>query len=85
MKTYRIAPTFWHDHVARDLATPEMVEHENSNQVYVMLNTEQYHELLSDAQYYSEDGADWWDEGLESIRASAKRVVKVLLREGPPE
>jgi hypothetical protein len=84
VKTYRVAPTFWYDYLRRDLATPEMVEHENSNHVFVMLNPAQYHELLSDAEYYSQDDDDWWAEGLEPLRASAKRVVVALKKAGPP-
>jgi hypothetical protein len=83
-KTYRVSPTFWDDHVGRELANPDLVTKRGKYCVYVRLNAEQYHELLGDAQYYSADGEDWWAEGLEAVRASAKRVLKVLLNEGPP-
>ena len=83
-KTYRLAPTFWWDHVSRDLATDDCVKTAGRYCVYVDLDPEQYSELLSDAEHYAADDGGF-DPMYRDLMKSAQRVVEVLRKEGPPE
>lgn len=83
-KTYRISPTFWDDHVARDLASSERVLKAGKFCVYVSLNADEYSELLSDAKFYANNDGEF-DPEYKYLMDSAKRVVAVLTKEGPPE
>ena len=82
--TYRIGPTFWDDHVDRDLDVG--VSHVRSRGrycVYITLDNEAYDELLSDARHYA-DPDSGLRESMPTLSDAAKRVVKVLTEQGPP-
>ena len=82
-KTYTLAWTFVMDHWDRGCGQTDIEVKRTANRVTVTLDAEGYSDMLTDADYY-------WDmreemDGLESIVRSAKRVLDVLLKQGPPE
>lgn len=84
-KRYRLSPSFWHDHVRRDLNDGTTVSKSGRYCVYVDLDRAGYDELLSDAQHYVKMGVAEFGPELRSLIDSAKRTVKVLNTEGPPQ
>ena len=78
MHVYRLPKYFTQDHWDRDLIFKgDWIVHENKNHVFVRLSEEGAHDMLSDADYYSDD-TPGWAEGLEGLRASAKRTLKAM-------
>jgi hypothetical protein len=81
-KAYRLAALFTMDHHDRGCGVTDKVLRRGKHTVIVEMDGEGYSDMLTDADYY-------WDmrdemDGLEGIVRSAKRVLDVLLREGPP-
>lgn len=82
--TYRLAPAFWDDHIGRDLDVGVSTERSRGKYcVYVTLDNEAYDELLSDARHYADPDSGLREE-VPHLVDSAKRVVKVLTKQGPP-
>jgi len=81
-RTYTLAALFCDDHYDRGCGQTDVVVKRTATRLTVTMDVEGYRDMLSDADYY-------WDcrsemDGLEGIYRSAKRVLDVLLREGPP-
>jgi hypothetical protein len=85
-QTYRVAPTFFADHVLRDLpeAGRQAVLRETRSYVEVELDGDAYDDLLSDARYYSDPGIAR-DMGLPGLAVSARAVARRLEQDGRPE
>jgi hypothetical protein len=78
MHIYRLPKRFAEDHWERELVFKgDWVVHETKQHVFVRLSEEGAHDMLSDADYYSEPGMGW-AEGLEGIRASARYTLKAM-------
>jgi hypothetical protein len=74
MATHRLPPTFYDDHVARDLPAGVEVRRTKTH-VFVELTDAEVDELLSDARHYATPGMFPDYPGLVS---SARATVKAL-------
>lgn len=81
-RTYRLPPTFYEDHTARDLPAGNVVR-ETKQHVYVSLDAAEFAELLSDASHYSTPGM-YGPEYLGLV-SSARATVRALVAAGQPE
>ena len=84
MKTYKLPPRFYADHVARDLPEVGITSVVSASQraTFVEMDAAAYDDLLSDSRYYaSEMGGEYQMAGLAR---SAAATVKVLERDGRP-
>lgn len=84
-KTYRLSPMFCNDHWSRDCGQTDKTVKEGKYCVYVQLDADGYADMLSDAELYSDHTHFDPPEDFYKLAQSAKRVVKVLKQEGPPE
>lgn len=73
----KIPKRFYDDHVARELAAPEIVR-ETASYYFIDRASKHLAELLSDAEYYAGDGGPDWREGL-GIRLSAAATVRAIV------
>lgn len=72
--TVDLPPTFYLDHVARDLPAGRVVK-ELVKKVRVELDQAGYDDLLDDAEHYCSDYTDW---ELQGLVASARATVAAL-------
>lgn len=74
-KSYKLPPTFYWDHVTRELPAGTLIR-ETARQVIVELTEAEYDEILSDAEFYLDSRyGPQIDPGLRaSARATAKRL-----------
>lgn len=86
-KNYALAPLFVDDHWDRDRGESDKEISRGKYRLVVELDVEGYRDLLSDADYYWDmhDEPYLREDGLDGLVRSAKRVLDVLLREGPPD
>jgi hypothetical protein len=76
VKTIKLPPSFYEDHLERDLPTPEDVGNAKS---YVVIRADDpaLPELLDDAEHYAHPwGPD--AEGLSGLKASARATVRAI-------
>lgn len=76
MSTYKVPPTFYEDHVSRDLAGGRVVKR-TARAVTVDLDAEEYADLLDDAEHYSTAVRDMGRE-YAGLQASARATVRAL-------
>jgi hypothetical protein len=81
VKQYRIAPTFAQDHYERACGVTDVMVSITRKGWTVEMDPAGYADMLSDAEYYVECGheMDW-----PQLIKSAKRVMEVLRKAGPP-
>jgi hypothetical protein len=80
MSTYRVPPTFYDDHVDRDLPAGTVIRR-NKKFVYVDLTADELADLRSDAAYYADalDNGEFTDDDwLRSVARSAQSTVAAL-------
>jgi len=85
--TLDLPPTFYDDHVSRDLPAGTEIKR-TQRYVRVELTREAYDDLLSDARHYSEPDPSWtirYDAHLLAISRSARATVKRLEAIEPPD
>lgn len=76
MPIYRLPPTFYDDHVSRDLPSGEEVRRTKSH-VFVNLTDEERAELLSDARHYASPSMGF-SADYPGLVASARATIKAL-------
>ena len=74
MRIIRIPRFFYDDHEERDLPTPPAIK-ETKRHVWIDLEHEDVHELLSDADFYGNSGG--WDCGT-GLGNSARATIKAI-------
>ena len=85
--TVDLPPTFYDDHVSRELPAGTVL-HRTKSYVRVELTREEYDEVLSDAQHYADPDPSWTikhDAYLLGISRSAQAAVKRLQAVTPPD
>lgn len=78
--TYRIPKMFYWDHVARELPAGTL-QRECRHHLVVLLNEEEYEELLSDAKYYAFSMGDGGFDG-HALISSALHTFNALRKVG---
>ena len=76
----RIPLLFYEDHENRDLPTPTAIR-QTKRHVWIDLNDEHVPELISDADYSSDEGGFDPDPHLRGICRSAKATIKAIATE----
>jgi len=71
---------FYFDHKGRDLPSGKIIK-EYSKYVLVELNEDEFSELLSDAEYYSNIVKMSEDKTMLGLQLSAKATARILLKE----
>ncbi len=86
LKTYRLPPKFYFDHIYRDLPEEGIssVVSRSKTQVFVEMDAAAYDDLRGDADYYS-DSDIAKEMGMPGLAASARSTVKALDKQGRPE
>ena len=77
MKTYKIPPRFYLDHLARDCGKSGKIVKQNSKHIIVELDVIALDDLVSDALYYIEC-ADTFDPPITGLIASARATLKAI-------
>lgn len=86
LKTYRLPPRFYYDHISRDLpetGVSTKLRGSTAHTLLVEMDASAYADLLSDADYYSEGSQ--FDPPLPGLVRSAKATVEALRQQGPPD
>ena len=77
MKTYKIPPRFYLDHLARDCGKSGKIVKQNNKHIIVELDVIALDDLVSDALYYIEC-ADTFDPPITGLIASARATLKAI-------
>lgn len=73
----RLPPTFYNDHISRDLLTREVATRRTKRHVYVMLTDEEITALLEDAIFYTTDGMySAWE--YQPLVSSARATIQAI-------
>ena len=79
MKTYKIPPRFYLDHLARDCGTTGKIVRSTKNYLIVQLDDIALDDLLGDARFYSsEDMRGAFDPSLTGLIASARATLRAI-------
>jgi len=79
MKTYKIPPRFYLDHIARDCGESGKIVRSTKQYLIVQLDDLALDDLLGDARFYSsEDMRGAFDPSLTGLIASARATVRAL-------
>ena len=81
-KTYRLPKRFYDDHIERDCLEGVFVR-ETKSHIYIELDSEEYGDLLSDADYYSD--ASQFEPDMMGLVSSARATYSALIKQGAPD
>jgi hypothetical protein len=84
-KVYRLSPTFCNDHWSRDCGATDKITKEGKYCVYVELDEIGYQDMITDADLYSDPTHFDPPSDFRALAQSARRVLAVLRKEGPPD
>ena len=84
-KTYKLPKRFANDHWSRDYGQNSTVVRETADHIYVQMDADDYSEMLSDADLYSDHTHFDPPQAFFGLAQSAKATVRALKAQGAPE